>query len=111
MTPQTHNCIHEDKWGHTEAQVERLETKHEYNQDLIKQMIEDNRRFEEKLDKLLETTHQTNTQIDHRITTIETKLKLQEKITAENYTKTTIIIGIVGILLTILTISLNHIPI
>ena len=56
MTTQTHNCVHEDKWGHTEAQLEKLETKHNYNQDLIRQMMEDSRRFEEKLDKKLNTT-------------------------------------------------------
>ena len=55
MTPHT-NCIHEDKWGHTEAQLEKLETKHEYNQDLIKQMMEDNKRWVERLENKLDTT-------------------------------------------------------
>ena len=69
------------------------------------------KRFENKLDKLLETTHTQNTSIDHRLTTIETKQQLQEKITAENYTKVMIIISIVGLFLTGLTILLNYLHI
>ena len=126
MTPQTHNCIHEDKWGHTEAQVERLETKHEYNQDLIKQMIEDNRRFEEKLDKKLDTinkkqdnlskelnefkleSNKGDTTIDLRLTAVETELELQKEVTKNNYTKLTSIGGVISICLIIFELFLKY---
>lgn len=94
MTTQTHNCVHEDKWGHTEAQLEKLETKHNYNQDLIRQMMEDSRRFEEKLDKKLDTTDKKldnisqelhdfklestkdDSSIDNRVTSLEQTVKV-----------------------------------
>ena len=128
MTPNntSHNCIHEDKWGHTEAQVERLETKHEYNQDLIKQMIEDNRRFEEKLDKKLDTinkkqdnlskelnefkleSNKGDTTIDLRLTAVETELELQKEVTKNNYTKLTSIGGVISICLIIFELFLKY---
>lgn len=104
-------CVHEDRIHQHEAQLQRLETRADYKHDQIQQILQNMTRFENKLDKLLETQTTQNTNIDHRLTKIETKQALQEKITEENYTKTTIIIGIVGILLTALTILLNYLHI
>jgi len=126
MTTQTHNCVHEDKWGHTEAQLEKLETKHNYNQDLIRQMIEDNRRFEEKLDKKLDTinkkqdnlskelnefkleSNKGDTTIDLRLTAVETELELQKEVTKNNYTKLTSIGGVISICLIIFELFLKY---
>ena len=104
-------CIHEERIHNHEAQLQRLETRANYKHDQIQQILSNMTRFENKLDKILETQTNTNTSIDHRLTAIETKQTLQEKITAENYTKTTIIIGIVSLFLTGLTILLNHLHI
>lgn len=104
-------CIHEERIHNHEATLQRLETRSDYKEQQIQQILTNMNRFEEKLDKLLDTQTTQNTSIDHRLTTIETKQQLQEKITAENYTKTTIIIGIVGVFLTALTILLNYLHI
>ena len=106
-----HVCIHEDRIHEHEAKLQRLETRADYKHDQIQQILQNMNRFENKLDKLLETQNTQNTNIDHRLTAIETKQTLQEKITAENYTKVMIIISIVGVFLTGLTILLNHLHI
>ena len=104
-------CIHEDRIHNHEAQLQRLETRNDYKHEQIQQILNNMNRFEEKLDKLLQTQNNQNTSIDHRLTAIETKQALQEKITAENYTKVMIIISIVGLFLTGLTILLNYLHI
>lgn len=104
-------CIHEDRIHQHEAQLQRLETRADYKHDQIQQILSNMNRFENKLDKLLETQNTQNTNIDHRLTTIETKQTLQDKITEQNYNKTMIIISIVGLFLTGLTILLNYLHI
>ena len=104
-------CIHEDRIHQHEAQLQKLETRADYKHDQIQQILSNMNRFENKLDKLLETQNTQNTNLDHRLTAIETKQTLQEKITAENYTKVMIIISLVGVFLTALTIFLNHLHI
>ena len=101
-------CIHEERIHDHEATLQRLETRQNYKHEQIQQILNNMTRFENKLDKLLETQTNQNTSIDHRLTTLETKQQLQEKITNENYTKMMVIIGIVGLFLTALTIILNH---
>lgn len=110
-TTRGYICIHEDRIHQHEAQLQRLETRADYKHDQIQQILSNMNRFENKLDKLLETQNTQNTNTDHRITTIETKLAVQEKTTDENYTKTMITISIVGLFLTALTILLNHLHI
>ena len=104
-------CIHEQRIHDHEAKLQRLETRSDYKHEQIQQILQNMNRFETKLDKLLETQTNQNTTIDHRLTTIETKQQLQDKITNENYTKTMIIISIVGLFLTGLTILLNYLHI
>lgn len=101
-------CIHEERIHQHEATLQRLETRSDYKEAQINQILTNMNRFEEKLDKLLQTQNTQNNSIDHRLTAIETKQQLQEKITDENYTKIMIIISLVGLFLTGLTLLLNH---
>ena len=73
-TPQqTHPCIHEDRWTHTENEIQKLETE--------KQRFET--KIDKKLDKIytelhdfkLESTKDDNN-IDNRVTSLEQTVKV-----------------------------------
>ena len=71
--PQTHPCIHEDRWTHTENEIQKLETE--------KQRFET--KIDKKLDKIytelhdfkLESTKDDNN-IDNRVTSLEQTVKV-----------------------------------
>ena len=115
---QEWRCIKEDTLSHHEAQIQALNTKNNYKHEKIQEILTRQTRFEEKLDQILSELHQQkldnakdDSSIDHRLTAIETKQALQDKITEQNYNKTMIIISIVGLFLTGLTILLNYLHI
>ena len=85
MTPKAKSdyvCIKENKLSDHEAKIAELETRADYKEEKINQIIEDNRRMEDKIDKMTEAiydlqvqSHKDDYDIDKRVTAIEAEQK------------------------------------
>lgn len=101
-------CIHEEKFQEQESKLERLTTRVEYKEEKINQIILDNQRMEEKIDKITESIHQLQLNstredfnIDNRVTSLETTVKVLKWIIAFS-------ISAIAIIISGLTFALTH---
>ena len=76
-------CIHEDTLTKHTAQIETLQAKNNYKHEKIQEILDTQKRFEEKLDKILEEMHKQNIEsitndnsIDHRVTQLEQTVRV-----------------------------------
>ena len=76
-------CIKEDTLSHHEAQIETLNTKNQYKHEKIQEILDRQKTFETKLDKILEELHQQKLDsakddfsIDNRVTSLENTVRV-----------------------------------
>lgn len=76
-------CIHEDKLQEAETKLTQLESRMEFKEEKIDQIIKDFVKMDEKLDKITESIHQLqldNAQddfnINNRVTQLETTVRV-----------------------------------
>lgn len=76
-------CIHEDKFQEAETKLTQLESRMEFKEEKIDQIIEDFRRMDKKLDKITDNIHQLQLDsaqddfnINNRVTQLETTVKV-----------------------------------
>lgn len=93
-------CIHEDKFQDHEAKIERLETRADYKDEKINQIIQDNQMMNQKLDKITESIHQLQLNsarddfnIDNRVTGLETTVRTLKYV--------------VGLILSVITVAIS----
>lgn len=76
-------CIHEDKLQEAETKLAHLESRMEFKEEKMDQIIKDFVKMDEKLDKITESIHQLQLDsakddfnIDNRVTQLETTVKV-----------------------------------
>lgn len=76
-------CIHEDKMQDHESKLAHLESRMDFKEEKIDQLIIDNKKMDEKLDKINESIHQLQLKsarddfnIDNRVTQLETTVRV-----------------------------------
>lgn len=78
-----HECIHEDQLQGQSRKIAELETRADYKDERITQILEDQKRMEDKIDKIAEAVNNLQLQslrddrdIDKRVTTLETTVRV-----------------------------------
>ena len=76
-------CIHEDKFQEAETKLAHLESRMEFKEEKIDQLVMDFKKMDEKLDKITESIHQLQLEsakddfnIDNRVTQLETTVRV-----------------------------------
>ena len=57
MTENTHSCLHEEQFLGQSRAIEKLNAEMTYKKEKLDDLKEDNRRMEEKIDKLTESVN------------------------------------------------------
>jgi len=127
MSPETPCNEHEVQIQENTRQIAALETRADYKETRINELIEDNKRIEAKIDKLTETVNDVivnsikdDNDLNNRVIALETQLKTQDKIIKEykeeqrkqrdeDRQKANMRLAYLGIGLTILTIILAYV--
>ena len=83
VAKQEYICIHEDKFQEAETKLTQLESRMEFKEEKIDQIIKDFVKMDEKLDKITESIHQLQLDsaqddfnINNRVTQLETTVKV-----------------------------------
>ena len=83
VAKQEYICIHEDKFQETETKLAHLESRMEFKEEKIDQLVMDFKKMDEKLDKITENIHQLQLDsakddfnIDNRVTQLETTVRV-----------------------------------
>lgn len=83
----THECLHEEQIVNQSQKLAELEAKNGFKEERIKELIEDNRRIESKIDKLTENVNDVivnsitdDKELKEEITKLKTKIETQEKL-------------------------------
>ena len=100
-------CIHEERFQDHEVKLERLEARADHKDDKINQIIEDNKRMEEKIDKITESIHRLelesakdDSNINDRVTSLESTVRTLKFVV-------TVLVAIVPIMITLMTLILG----
>ena len=128
MSPIETPCeLHESQIQENSHKIAKLESKAEYKETRISELIEDNKRIEAKIDKLTETVNDVivnsikdDNDLNNRVIALETQLETQDKVLKEykaeqrkqrdeDRAKANMRLAYVGIGLTILTIILAYV--
>ena len=115
-TPSTpFTCMHEEQIQGISRKIERIDAELGYKREKLDILKEDNRRMEEKIDKLQDCMNKLmlksttdDDKIENRLTAIETRLDTQEKIQNKNRDDTNLKIAIIGIILVLVQIYFNY---
>lgn len=113
-----YDCMHEELIQTQSRDIERLKTRQELKEKRIDDLYEKIDKMEEKIDKMNDNINKLilkstkgDTNLELRLQTIETELKLmkeqQKQDKQESQKRLTTLISTVGIGLTILTILIN----
>ncbi len=81
MTP--HDCVHEDQLQGQSRKIAELETRADYKDERITQILEDQKRMEDKIDNIAEAVNNLQLQslrddrdIDKRVTSLENTVQV-----------------------------------
>lgn len=84
----SHDCIHEDQIQGQSRKIAELETKAEYKEQMIKDLKKDMKDLNDKMDKLSEDVNKAikesikdDSDIDKRVTSLETTVKVLKWVT------------------------------
>jgi len=101
-------CIHEDKLQDTETKLAYLESRMEFKEEKIDQIILDFKNMDQKLDKITNNIHQLQLDsarddfnIDNRVTQLETTVSVLKWISA-------FLVSVVVMALSVATFMLTH---
>lgn len=91
MSPEHNVCLHEEQINGQSRTIERLIAELDYKKEKLDEIKENNRRMEEKIDKMNEslngfinTSDSKDTKLDLRLTKIETKQEVLDKAQKDN---------------------------
>ena len=89
----THDCIHEEQIVSQSQKLAELETKNGFKDQRINELIEDNKRIEEKIDNLTKTVNEVivnsikdDNDLNNRVIALETQIQTQNDV-LEKYKK------------------------
>ena len=109
-----HNCLHEEQIQGLSRKTAELEAKNGFKEQRINELIEDQKRMEEKIDTIAANVNQLMLQsvkddntLELRLKAIETELKVQKQTNIDNHNRVSILLALVGVGLTIITILIN----
>ena len=91
MMVNDHTCLHEEQIQSQSRIIERLGAELDYKKEKLDEIKENNRRMEEKIDKMNEnlndfinTSDSKDTKLDLRLTKIETRQEVLDKAQKDN---------------------------
>ena len=109
-----YDCIHEDQIQAQSRKIERLEARSDFKEKKIDDLNKKMDKLNDKFDKVLEKfndlkleSKSDDTQLELRLKAIETELELQKQTTKNNYTRLSIIMTVITIVLGALTFYFN----
>ena len=83
VAKQEYICIHEDKFQEAETKLAQLESRMEFKEEKMDQIIEDFKSMDKKLDKITDNIHQLQLDsaqddfnINNRVTQLETTVRV-----------------------------------
>ena len=101
-------CIHEDKLQEAETKLAHLESRMDFKEEKMDQLIMDNKKMDEKLDKINESIHQLQLEsakddfnIDNRVTQLETTVRVLKWISV-------FLVSVVVMAISLATFILTH---
>ena len=101
-------CIHEDKLQEAETKLAHLESRMDFKEEKMDQLIMDNKKMDEKLDKINESIHQLHLEsakddfnIDNRVTQLETTVRVLKWISV-------FLVSVVVMAISLATFILTH---
>ena len=101
-------CIHEDKLQDTETKLTYLESRMEFKEEKIDQIILDFKNMDKKLDKITDNIHQLQLDsarddfnIDNRVTQLETTVRVLKWVSV-------FLVSVVVMALSVATFMLTH---
>lgn len=101
-------CIHEDKFQEAETKLTYLESRMEFKEEKIDQIIMDFKNMDKKLDKITDNIHQLQLDsarddfnIDNRVTQLETTVRVLKWVSV-------FLVSVVVMALTLATFMLTH---
>lgn len=123
MIRLVHECLHEEKILGQSRAIERLDTELRYKKEKLDDLKTDNRRMEDKIDKLTESVNdlvlQSKTDDDKlelRLKAIETEQKVIKEMTENNradtnlkFTRISIIFGAISIFVLLVQFYTNYV--
>lgn len=120
--PAEYTCLHEEQIQAQSRKIERLEAHNEFKDERIDELNRKVEKIDSKLDKVLDgfsdlktSTYHDDKDLELRLKAIETELDLQKQ-TAKtnhqqqqaNYTKLTIIVGIISVIIVVFELYLKY---
>ena len=109
VAKQEYICIHEDKFQETETKLAHLESRMEFKEEKMDQIIEDFKSMDKKLDKITENIHQLQLDsakddfnIDNRVTQLETTVRVLKWVSV-------FLVSVVVMAISLVTFLLTHI--
>ena len=110
-----HTCLHEEQIQNQSRIIERLGAELDYKKEKLDEIKENNRRMEEKIDKMNEnlndfinTSDSKDTKLDLRLTKIETRQEVLDKAQKDNRDDTKLWLTIISIVFGAITIYFNY---
>lgn len=108
VAKQEYVCIHEDKFQEAETKLTYLESRMEFKEEKIDQIILDFKNMDKKLDKITDNIHQLQLDsarddfnIDNRVTQLETTVRVLKWVSV-------FLVSVVVMALTLATFMLTH---
>ncbi len=108
VAKQEYVCIHEDKFQEAETKLTYLESRMEFKEEKIDQIILDFKNMDKKLDKITDNIHQLQLDsarddfnIDNRVTQLETTVRVLKWVSV-------FLVSVVVMALSVATFMLTH---
>ena len=115
MMVNDHTCLHEEQIQNQSRIIERLGAELDYKKEKLDEIKENNRRMEEKIDKMNEnlndfinTSDSKDTKLDLRLTKIETRQEVLDKTQKDDREDTKLWLTIITIIFGAITIYFNY---
>ena len=113
MTP-TYECIHEEQIQNQSRKLEALEVRVDYKHQRLDELNDRIEKMDKKIDKINDNVNKLilqsktdDTELDKRLTAIETELLLQKQKRVDDHNSTMRRIAYWGIVFTVITILIN----
>lgn len=109
-------CLHEEQIQQQSRKIEALEVRADFKEQQITELNKKMDKLNDKFDEVIQGFNDLRIQsknddkdLELRLKAIETELRLQKQTTKDNYTKLSMIIGIVTVVFVALTFYFNFI--
>ena len=116
MSMPVPECLHEEQIQQQSRKIEALEVRADFKEQQITELNKKMDKLNDKFDEVIQGFNDLRIQsknddkdLELRLKAIETELRLQKQTTKDNYTKLSMIIGIVTVVFVALTFYFNFI--